>query len=222
MARRVTESLGTIDVLVNCAGAAKRCLPEELDATAWRAAMDAKSFTYIHAVQAVLPAMGLLGRGVVVNVIGTGGKIPGSTHLPGGAANAALMLTTAGLAKVYAGKGIRIVGIKPGATMTERLQQALALQARASGRSPEELLVQGQAAIPLGRYANPEEIANVALFLSSDKASYITAAIIPMDGGGDPGDLSDPESVLLRQTLLFHDHASVGLGLGDGQANPRR
>jgi NAD(P)-dependent dehydrogenase (short-subunit alcohol dehydrogenase family) len=186
MARRVTESFGTIDVLVNCAGAAKRYLPEELDAAAWRAAMDAKYFTYIHAMQAVLPAMGLRGRGVVVNVIGTGGKVPGVTHLPGGAANAALMLTTVGLAKVYAEKGIRIVGINPGATVTERLQQALALQARATGRSPEELLAQGEAAVPLGRYAKPEEIANLALFLSSDKASYITAAIIPMDGGATP------------------------------------
>lgn len=183
MLRRSEEGFGPIDVLLNCAGAAKRTLPEELTADAWHAAMDAKYFPYIHAMDAALPGMAGRGRGAVINVIGMGGKIATSIHLPGGAANAALMLATVGLAKVYAPKGVRVVAINPGSTMTERVREVLRLEAKARGASEEEVLAQGQAAVPLGRYAAPEDIAQAALFLASDKASYVTGAILSMDGG---------------------------------------
>ncbi|MFA5027787.1 MAG: SDR family oxidoreductase [Candidatus Methylomirabilota bacterium] len=184
--RRAEQALGPADVLVNSAGAARRYLPEELTAAAWHAAMDAKYFTYIHAMDAVLPGMAARGRGVVVNIIGMGGKVATPIHLPGGAANAALMLATAGLATVYAPKGIRIAGINPGSTLTDRVKEGLAVEARLRGISPEEALVQGQAKVPLRRYAAPEDIARLAVFLASDQASYLTGAIIPMDGGANP------------------------------------
>jgi len=66
----VERSCGPVDILVNSAGAAKRYAPEQLDAAAWRAAMDAKYFTYIHAMDAVLPGMAQRGHGSVINVIG--------------------------------------------------------------------------------------------------------------------------------------------------------
>jgi NAD(P)-dependent dehydrogenase (short-subunit alcohol dehydrogenase family) len=154
-----------------------------LTADAWHAAMDAKYFPYIHAMDAVLPGMAARGRGAVINVIGMGGKIATSIHLPGGAANAALMLATVGLAKVYAPKGVRVVAINPGSTLTERVREVLRLEAKARGASEEEVLAQGQAAVPMGRYAAPEDIARVALFLASDTASYVTGAILSMDGG---------------------------------------
>jgi NAD(P)-dependent dehydrogenase (short-subunit alcohol dehydrogenase family) len=183
--RRTEEALGPVDVLVNSAGAAKRYLPEELTAAAWHAAMDAKYFTYIHAMDAILPGMAARGRGVVVNIIGSGGKVANPIHLPGGAANSALMLATAGLAQVYAPKGVRIAGINPGATMTERVKEGLAVEAKLRGISPEEALAQGQARVPLRRYAAPEDIANAVLFLASDNAAYITGTVIPMDGGAN-------------------------------------
>ena len=76
--------------------------------------------------------------------------------------------------------------INPGSTMTERVREALKLEAKARGLSENEVLAQGQAKVPLKRYAEPEDIANLALFLASDKASYITGVIIPMDGGSNP------------------------------------
>jgi NAD(P)-dependent dehydrogenase (short-subunit alcohol dehydrogenase family) len=186
MVEQAERALGPIDVLVNSAGAARRYLPEELDAAAWHAAMDAKYFTYIHAMDAVLPGMAARGRGVVVNVIGTGGKVASPIHLPGGAANAALMLATAGLAQVYGPKGVRIAGINPASTMTERVKEALRLEARAQGTSEDAVLAQGQAKVPLRRYALPEDIANIALFLASDKASYLTGLIVAADGAANP------------------------------------
>jgi NAD(P)-dependent dehydrogenase (short-subunit alcohol dehydrogenase family) len=125
-------------------------------------------------------------RGVVVNIIGTGGKVATPIHLPGGAANSALMLASVGLASVYGRHGVRVNAINPGATMTERIREALELEAQAKGVSVGKVLEDGQARVPLGRYAEPDDIAQVALFLASDRAAYVTGAIVPMDGGLTP------------------------------------
>ena len=186
MARQVSDKLGGIDILVNSAGAAKRYLPDDLDASAWHAAMDAKYFTYIHAMDAVLPDMASRGAGCVVNVIGMGGKVASPIHLPGGAANSALMLARVGLAQVYAPMGIRNNADNPGATLTDRVKEALRLEATARKMTEDEVLTQGQSRVPLRRYASADEIASVVAFLASGRASYVTGAIIPMDGGSNP------------------------------------
>jgi NAD(P)-dependent dehydrogenase (short-subunit alcohol dehydrogenase family) len=185
-ARMVDEAqaaLGTIDVLVNSAGAAKRYAPADLDAQAWRDALDAKFFSYIYPTDIVVKRMAARGRGAIVNIVGMGGKVASATHVAGGSANAALMLATVGLAAVYAPKGVRINAINPGGTLTSRVEEGLAVESRMTGTPADELLARAQAKIPLGRMATPEEIASVTLFLASDAASYVTGAIIPMDGG---------------------------------------
>lgn len=186
MAAEAFAMLGSVDVLVNSAGAAKRYAPEELNSDSWHAAMDAKYFTYMHAMDAVLPSMRSRGRGAVVNIIGAGGKVASPIHIPGGAANSALMLATVGLAGVHGKYGVRINAINPGATITDRIREALELEAKAKGISADKVLEQGQARVPLGRYADPEDIARVTLFLASDQAGYVTGAILPMDGGSNP------------------------------------
>ena len=183
MVDAVESTLGPIEVLVSSAGAAKRYPPDDLNARAWHDAMDAKFFSYIHPLDAVVKRMAARGRGCVVNIVGMGGKVANPVHLPGGAANAALMLATAGLAAAYGPRGVRVNAINPGSTLTGRVQQGLDAEAKMTGLATDEILARQQARIPLRRLGSPEEIAQVALFLASQQASYVTGAIIPMDGG---------------------------------------
>ena len=180
------QSAGPIDILVNCAGAAKRTPPDELTPQHWHEAMDAKFFTYIHLIDPVIKRMASRGSGVVLNIVGSGGKIAKPLHLPGGAANASLMLVSAGLAAAYGPKGIRVNAINPGTTRTERMQAGLEVEARAHQITLEEALTKASSGLPLGRVAEPEEIANAVLFLCSPKASYISGAILAMDGAVTP------------------------------------
>ena len=182
----VERELGPIDILVNSAGAARRTPPGDLTPQAWRAAMDAKYFTYINVIDPVVKRMAARGAGVVVNIIGSGGKVASVTHLAGGAANAALMLATVGLAHAYAGKGVRIVGISPGLTRTDRVEEGLKAEAQLQGLTEAQALQRSIDRIALGRLAEPEEVANVVVFAASARASYLTGVVIAMDGASSP------------------------------------
>jgi NAD(P)-dependent dehydrogenase (short-subunit alcohol dehydrogenase family) len=182
----VEGQVGPISVLINSAGGAKRVTPAELTPDKWRTAMDAKFFTYMNVIDYALPRMVARRSGAIVNIVGTGGKLASPIHLPGGAANAALMLASAGLAAAWGHAGVRVNVINPGATMTDRVNMSLAAESRLTGKEPAELLRQNQARIPLGRYANPEEVADAALFLASARASYVSGASLTMDGALTP------------------------------------
>ena len=179
-------ALGPVAVLVNSAGAAKRTPAPELSPQAWQDAMQANYFSYIHMIDPVIKRMAQRGKGNIVNVVGNGGKVASPIHLAGGAANAALMLATAGLANAYAAQGIRVNAINPGLTRTERLKEGMAADARLQGIETEEAMKRAMAKIPMGRMAEPEEIAKVVLFLASDAASYVTGINMSMDGGTTP------------------------------------
>lgn len=177
---------GPLDVLVNSAGAAKRIPAEQLSPGFFRDAMDAKFFTYINMIDPVIKRMGERGAGVIINVVGSGGKVPSTVHIAGGSANAALMLTTAGLAVAYASKGIRINAVNPAATLTDRLVEGLKVNAKHEHISEEEALQRMTAQVPMGRLASPEEVADTVVYLASNRASYITGTIITMDGAAHP------------------------------------
>ena len=108
------------------------------------------------------------------------------THLAGGAANAALMLVSAGLASAYGRQGVRVNAINPGMTRTDRMDQGLAAEAHRTGVSKEQVLARAGENMPLGRPASPGEIADAVVFLCSPRASYISGAVLSMDGAATP------------------------------------
>lgn len=182
MVDKVEKEFGPIDVLVNSAGAAKRTDADDLTPAAWRAGMDAKYFSYINVIDPLIKRMGKRGKGAVINIIGSGGKVASPTHLAGGAANAALLLATAGLAFAYASKGVRVVGVSPGVTKTERVAEGLKAEAKRANVSEEQAYKQMIARLPMGRPAEPEEIADIVVFAASERGRYLTGANISTDG----------------------------------------
>ncbi len=136
--------------------------------------MQAKFFTYIHVINLLIKKMGERGRGAVVNVIGSGGKVAAVTHLAGGSANAALMLASAGLAAAHSGKGVRVNAVNSGLTLTKRLQEGMQAEARHLGISIEEALTRAKATRQLGRIAELSKIADAVVYIAPKCASYVT------------------------------------------------
>jgi NAD(P)-dependent dehydrogenase (short-subunit alcohol dehydrogenase family) len=145
--------------------------------------------SYVRAIRAVLPGMRAAGGGAIVNVSSTAGKRP-STGMPNYSVTKAAVLSLSRLvADVYAKDRIRCNAVTPGPTATEAWlgEGGLADQVAArTGRSHDEALAATGAGRPLGRLAEPEEIASVIAFLCSDRASYVTGAAWSVDGGTVP------------------------------------
>jgi NAD(P)-dependent dehydrogenase (short-subunit alcohol dehydrogenase family) len=96
------------------------------------------------------------------------------------------MLATAGLATAYAPRGVRVVGVNPGLTKTERVAEGMKADAKIAGVSEAEALRRAMEKLPMGRLAEPEEIASMVVFAASDRGAFLTGANITMDGVSAP------------------------------------
>jgi NAD(P)-dependent dehydrogenase (short-subunit alcohol dehydrogenase family) len=187
--RETIEELGRLDCLVNNLGIAYQVSFEELEDPQWDEMWQVNVMSYIRAIRAVVPAMREQGGGVIVNVSSTAGKRP-STGMPNYSVTKAAVLSLSRLvADLYAKDGIRSNAVAPGPTATEGWLGEGGLadqQSRRTGKSREEVLEAVGAGRPLGRLAQPEEIAAVIAFLCSERASYVTGAAWSADGGTVP------------------------------------
>lgn len=182
------QALGPVECLVNNVGAAYQLGFEELSDRHWEEMWQLNVMSYVRAIRAVLPEMKKRG-GVIANVSSTAGKRP-STGMPNYSVTKAAVLSLSRLvADLYAGDGIRCNAVAPGPTATEAWLGEGGLadqQAERSGKSREEVLEAVGKGRPLGRLAEPEEIAAVIAFLCSDRAAYVTGAAWSADGGTVP------------------------------------
>jgi 3-oxoacyl-[acyl-carrier protein] reductase len=182
------EALGPVDCLVNNVGEAYQIAFDDLSDSQWDDMWRLNVMSYVRCIRAVLPSMRERG-GVIVNVSSTAGKRP-STGMPNYSVTKAAVLSLSRLvADLYAGDGIRCNAVTPGPTATAAWLGEGGLadqQAARSGKTREEVLQAVGAGRPLGRLAEPEEIASVVVFLCSDRASYVTGAAWSADGGTVP------------------------------------
>jgi 3-oxoacyl-[acyl-carrier protein] reductase len=185
--REARERLGRIDILVNNAGAIRGGAFLNIPDAQWAEDWNLKLLGYIRMARAVVPLMQAQGGGRICNVVGAAARNPTPAYLTGGAANAALINFTKGLADLGAPSGILVTAVSPAATKTERWDSLMAQQAAASGRSVQELQAEAEAPYKLGRIATPEDIADMVCFLVSARASFVTGICITVDGGATRG-----------------------------------
>jgi 3-oxoacyl-[acyl-carrier protein] reductase len=186
--RVVTEAadaLGGLDVLVNNVGIARQARFEEVPDDEWDAYWDLNVMSSVRAIRAALPHLRASANASIVNVSTTAAKRP-STGMPHYSVTKAAALSLSRLvADLYAKDGIRCNAVTPGPTATRAWlgEGGLADQ---QGGDRDEVLAKVGAGRPLGRLAEPEEIAAVIVFLCSDRASYVTGAAWSADGGTVP------------------------------------
>jgi len=186
---KAEDELGRVDVLVNNVGDSYLAKFDELSDRQWEDMWQLNVMSFVRGIQAVLPGMRERKDGVIVNVSSTAGKRP-STGMPNYTVTKAAVLSLSRLvADLYAKDGIRCNAIAPGPTLSETWLAPGRLadqQAELTGKSREEVLKAVGAGRPLGRLAEPEEIAAVIVFLCSPRSSYVTGAAWSADGGTVP------------------------------------
>jgi 3-oxoacyl-[acyl-carrier protein] reductase len=183
------RAVGAVDCLVNNVGVAYQRSFEDLTERDWEELWQLNVMSYVRAIQAVVPGMRERGFGRIVNVSSTAGKRP-SAGMPDYSVTKAAVLSLSRLvADVYAKDGITCNAVAPGPTASPAWLEPGGLADQAaerSGKTREEVLDGVAKGRPLGRLADPAEIAAVIAFLCSDRANYVTGAAWSADGGTVP------------------------------------
>ena len=178
------DALGGLDVLVNNVGFAVHARFEEVTDADWDAMWNLNVMGYVRAIRAALPHL-RASKGTIVNLSSTAGKRP-SAGMPHYSVTKAAVLSLSRLvADLYAADGIRCNAVTPGPTATAAWLAEGGLADQQGGERGDVLAKVG-AGRPLGRLAEPEEIAAVIAFLASERASYVTGAAWSADGGTVP------------------------------------
>jgi 3-oxoacyl-[acyl-carrier protein] reductase len=189
LVREAEQRFGRLDVLVNNVGLAVQRPFEEVTDEQWDEVWQLNVMSYVRTIRTAVPGMRERGGGTIVNVASTAGKRP-STGMPDYTVTKAAVLSLSRLAAdLYARHGVRSNAVAPGPTATEAWLGDGGLadqQASRSGRTRDEVLAAVAGGRPLGRLAEPAEIAAVIAFLCSPRSSYVTGAAWSADGGTVP------------------------------------
>lgn len=178
----LADQFGDIDILVNNAGAVPAGQLDELTTEKIKAGWDAKVFGYMKMIECFYPKMCANKNGVIVNVVGMAGLRVNADVIALTGGNAALIAMTKALGAQAPQHNVRVVGVNPSATSTER---AVTLWKDKAQRElgDEARWPELQSELPFGRAAAPEDIANMVAFLASPRASYVTGSLVNVDGG---------------------------------------
>jgi 3-oxoacyl-[acyl-carrier protein] reductase len=182
---RAVEQFGGLHILINNAGTSAAHPFATIDDAAWQNDLDLKLFAAIRAIRLAVPHMKAAGGGSIVNMLNTGAKAPAAASTPTSVTRAAGLALTKALSKEHAGDNIRVNAVLIGLIKSGQHEH----RAEARGVVDMEQMYAEEAVkrnLPMGRYGEADEAADLVVFLSSARASYITGVAINMDGGVSP------------------------------------
>lgn len=172
------------DILVNNAGAIPAGDIETVTMDAWREGWELKVWGYIHLCKLFVPAMKARRAGTVVNIIGMGGRAVRPGYIAGAAGNAALIGFTQALGAETPASDVRVFGINPAPTLTDRIKTMARVWAERDFGDPERWEEKlDQSKMPFGRIKTPEEVGALAAMLCAPQVHYLSGTVIDMDGG---------------------------------------
>jgi NAD(P)-dependent dehydrogenase (short-subunit alcohol dehydrogenase family) len=170
------------DIVINNAGATPTGPIEQTTEAQWREGLELKVLATVLLTKAMYRRLCERRRGVIINVIGNCGERPDPEIIIGTITNAGLMAFTRALGAVSPNHGVRVLGVNPGPTMTERLELLMrkkAIDRTGSDAGWHDLVTP----LPFGRAATPEEVADLVVFAASARATYISGTVLTVDGG---------------------------------------
>jgi NAD(P)-dependent dehydrogenase (short-subunit alcohol dehydrogenase family) len=180
---RLFDAAQEADILVNNAGAIPSGGLDAIGMERWEEAWRLKVWGYFHLTKLFLPGMRARRSGVICNIIGMAGRGWTPNYIAGTAGNAALIAFTCAMGAEAQADGVRVFGINPAATRTERMETQARQRAEVAHGDPErwrEMLT----GLPFERPIEPREIADLAVFASSARGGYIAGVVLDVDGGG--------------------------------------
>jgi len=185
--RRVVQAAvarwGPINVLVNNAGGPPPGVFADMDDARWQAAFELNLLSSVRLIREVLPHMRRAGGGAIINIQSVSVKTPIDSLILSNSIRPGVIGLAKSLSLELGKDRIRVNNVLPGLIMTDRQRQMMGVWAQRLGKSFEETKRLREAEVPLGCIGEPEDVANLILFLASERARYITGATIQVDGG---------------------------------------
>lgn len=178
---------GGVDILVNNTGGPRPCPAQEAAHEDWMAGFETMAANIFHLTNRFLPLMRERGWGRILSITSSGVEQPIPNLALSNGIRSALVGWSKTLSNEVAGDGITVNVLMPGRIHTQRVDELDAAAAKRTGKDAAAIAEESAAAIPAGRYGRPQEFADVAVFLASERASYVTGSKIRIDGGAIKG-----------------------------------
>ena len=181
--QETAQRFGRVDIVVNNAGGPPSGTFDTLQEEHWQRALDQNLLSAIRTAREALPHLRRSGGGRIINITSVAVKQPIDGLMLSNAARLGVVGWAKTLSRELAAEGITVNNVCPGNIATQRLISLIEERARQQGRPFEEVIAEEEARAPAGFLGEPQDVANLVVFLASDKARYITGTTIQVDGG---------------------------------------